>query len=181
MGSSIVPAATNGAAASDKWTLISSVTPTVSATTVTFSSISGYKKLFLRVITPATTAAATFSMTMNADTGTNYSYGLQGSNNAGNQYSFANQNLNNIPLTYTSSADSSNYQAEIQIINTDTTGLKTLNGSVRYYNSGTAITYSYPVWLGSYFASAAITSLTLTTSSAFNSASGTVSLYGVTV
>ena len=68
MAQNIFPVSTG-----DEWVLISSVTPSV-ATTVSFTSISGYKKLAFLALAPGLAANVSMVLTFNSDTGANYAY-----------------------------------------------------------------------------------------------------------
>ena len=176
MGASVIPATGSG---SDNWTLISSVSPTASATSVAFTSISGYKKLLLRVVDPNTSATATFSLTFNSDSGANYSYAANSTSTSGGTsypYSTVDTNNTSIPLGGPS-AYGNTVSAFILINETNTAGMKTLSGGAAWTidSIGGAGT---PNLTGQYYASAAITTVTFSTSSAFTGA-GTVALYGV--
>lgn len=178
MGSTTVPAATSGAAASDKWVLISSVTPTNAASTVTFSSISGYKKLLLKTVTPSTSTTAVHTVTFNSDTAANYSYSGLGIAGGSALISAVNStSANGIQIGFYAATGTVN--SELEIAETDTTGIKNISGIDIYTNTGNSS--SYPIFNGRYYASAAITSVTTTLTGATYQAGGTVALYGVAV
>ena len=169
MASSTVPAPATGAT-SDNWVLISSVTPTAAASTVSFTGISGYRKLMLRPVgLTLQTAGAGASVTLNGDTGTNYAYAwFGGTTTQDNQ-----QKQNGANITFnTGSTGTSVAGFTLTIDNANTTGIKTFTGF------GTVISPVIQNLSGVYIGSAAITSVTLTTSTTF-AASGTVALYGV--
>lgn len=175
MGASVIPATGSG---SDNWTLISSVSPTASASSVAFTSISGYKKLLLRVVDPNTSATATFSLRFNSDSGANYSYAANStSTSGGTSYPYSTADTNNTSIPLGSGAFGSTVSAFILINETNTAGMKTLSGGAAWTidSIGGAGT---PNLTGQYYASAAITTVTFSTSSAFTGA-GTVALYGV--
>ena len=172
MGASVVPQASNGAT-SDNYALISSVTPTAAATTVSFTSISGYRKLMLRVLKPGMGTSGTITLTFNTDTGTNYAYSSIGvvPSTGAVAAQYRSGDATGIAL-----AGLTNAQEQNLIINdTNTTGVKTLSG---FLYDGAFSAKAYPSLQGMYFASAAITTVTLTISTTF-AASGTVALYGV--
>jgi hypothetical protein len=172
MGFSTFPApvAASGAE-SDNWTLISSVTPTAGATTVTFSSIASHKKLMLR-LNNFTTSIGNFSVTFNGDTGAKYSiYGLgMGSSSLTTPYQATN--ATNLLLGSALNAG----QGVLTIEEADTASIKNIWGYMKAGNPGGNVVY--PSFLGSYVASAAISSITLTTVATFN-AVGTIQVWGV--
>jgi hypothetical protein len=166
MPTSIYPSALS--TSSDNWVQISSVTPTNGASTVSFTSISGYKKLMLRINNISTG----YSLTFNSDTGSNYSFSyLQYTSST-----FSGRTTqNNTSISVFSSGSSSN-SAQLTINETNTTGIKNLSGFGEYVSG---VSYYLPSVQGSYFGSAAITTVTLTTGSGTYTATGTVTLYGV--
>ena len=169
MAQSVFPATT-----SDDWTLISSVTPTAGATTVSFTSISGYKKLLLRANAPQLATNGNCTLTFNSDAGANYDYASIGTNTTPIAASFLNVGATGIALGTGSSLGPKLHLTIDEVL---TANKKTLSGFLQQmYISGS------PNMLtninGSYFASAAITTVTLTASTTF-AASGTVALYGV--
>jgi len=177
MGATTFPATTG----SDNWVLISSVSPTASSATVTFSSIGSYKKLMLRMEAPAQTSnvAANTQLTFNADSGSNYTlmsgyaYSSTGTARVGLIPRTGYMQLTN----QVGSAEAISVSAMLIINEVNTTGAKTISGYT--VNSLTSSAYYYPNAIGTYFASAAITSLTLTLSTGTYSGTGTVALYGV--
>jgi hypothetical protein len=163
----------------DEWVLISSVTPTV-ATTVSFTSISGYKKLALAIRTPGLSTQTQLSVTFNSDTGTNYGYsGVFFTNSTGaGQGASTSIAAANIPIGNTNGITAT-HQAFLSINDTSTAGFKTFNGFVGFSNSG-SVPVTNPSFQGVYFASASISTVTLTAGANF-AASGTVALYGVKI
>jgi hypothetical protein len=175
MGASVIPSTGSG---SDNWVLISSVSPTSLASSVAFTSIAGYKKLLLKVVEPNTSATATFTLRFNSDSGANYSYAANSTSTTGGTsypYSTGDTNATSIPLG--SGAYGNTVSAFILINEANTTNVKTFSGAATWTvdSIGGAGT---PNLTGQYYASAAITTVTFLTSSAFTSA-GTVALYGV--
>jgi hypothetical protein len=168
MASTVFPAPLTGPV-SDKWVLISSVTPTAAASTVSFS-ISGYRKLMLRAVSlTLQTAGAGASVTFNGDTGANYAYAWFGGTTT--QENQQKQNGSNI--TFNTGASSTSISGfTLTVDNADTTGIKTFTGF------GTVIAPVIKDLSGVYIGSAPITTVTLTTPTTF-AASGTVALYGV--
>jgi hypothetical protein len=173
MGASTIPAP-SGAAASDNWVLISSVTPTNGSSSVSFTSISGYKKLMFKSDYPQLQTTGTLNLRFNSDSSTNYSYASLGSNGSTSLVApLTALKGTGIPL---GTGDVNNNFAQITINETNTSGVKNLSGFIRSLTvSGTEI---YPSLIGSYYASAAITTVSLVAGTTF-SATGTISLYGV--
>jgi hypothetical protein len=172
MGASQVPATTG----SDNWVLISSVTPTASASTLSFTSISGYKKLLLSVRSPGSSAPATYNLTFNSDTGTNYIYTIQlwsastGSTSFTSGYPSSATNIN------FGSHTSGNLATHLIFNDTNTSGMKNISG---YMMGGAGTNIIYAVQ-GAYFGSSSISTVTLTlTGGTTFAATGTVALYGV--
>jgi hypothetical protein len=160
MGASQVPA--SSATASDNWVQISSVTPTAGVTTLSFTSIAGYKKLMLTINGVTLASSGNISLRLNNDSASNY---VKTSSSA--QSAFGTSILLN---TNTASA----ITAVVEVNSTDNTGLKTLSG-----NSATTAVGAYEYMIrGLYLASASITQVNLVSSQNFN-AVGTVALYGV--
>jgi len=176
MGSSTIPAA-SAANPSDNWQLISSVAG--SGTTVTFSSISGYKKLMLRGVSLATNsgADATWIIRFNGDTGTKYDYAFSYSNTI---------QTDKYQVTAATGATSigfpGGFYADGTLVlianNTDTTGIKTLNGSLGGTNTSGFSNRASDL-TGNYLASASVSSVSINVST--STITGTLSLYGVAV
>jgi hypothetical protein len=167
---------------SDNWTLISSVTPTAGVATVSFTSISGYKKLLLRVVAPGQSVAADTRLTLNSDSGTNYTamsgIGWGVSTGAVARPLVSLESAGYIALTaQTGSVDATTVRAAVIINEADTTGLKTINGWSYKDTGSTAV--NFPNLQGVYYGSAAISTVTLTLSTGTYAATGTVALYGV--
>lgn len=162
MGASQVPASIG----SDNWVSISSVTPTAGASTISFTSITGYKKLMLRL----NNISAGSSLTFNSDTSANYAYSnlQQSSSTFSGAVAAAD---NNVALTNGASTS-----AVLTINDTNTSGLKNFNGFSTYISG---VTVSKPTLQGQYFGTAAITTVTLTSATGSYTATGTVTLYGV--
>jgi hypothetical protein len=173
MGASQVPAGI----ASDNWVLISSVTPTAAATTVTFSGISGYKKLLFRSNAPTTAATSTMSLTFNGDTGAKYAIYSASFNGGSGAVLTAKREIAATAAAETTTVASGSFNMDLQIIDTNTTGVKNYSGYYSALVAGVTSTV-FPSVLGRYYASAAISSVTLTTTSTYAGA-GTVALYGV--
>jgi hypothetical protein len=165
MGASVIPSTIAG----DNWVLISSVTPTLAATTVTFSSITGYRKLMFRNNGCTLGSAGAVNLTFNGDTGANYAWAsIQGASTYSSKVENAGNNFNFAPGSSSSTINGYN----LFINDSNTAGLKTCTGF------GVQTGSTSPSIQGFYLASAAITSVTFTTTTSF-AATGTVALYGV--
>jgi len=180
MGASVIPVPSTGAT-SDNWVLISSVTPTAFASSVAFTSISGYKKLLVRVVEPNTTGTASFNLTFNSDSGAKYSYASIGTfTSGGTSYPLSAGDTNNTLIPLSAGGVYGNTLSAFILINeTNTTNVKTFTGGATWTvdSSGGG---GYPNLSGQYYASAAITTVTFSTTSTFTGA-GTVALYGVAI
>lgn len=153
------------AVGSDKWEEISSTT--ASGSTVSFTSISGYRKLALdfKDITNNAATLAGFSITINNDTGSNYlliyntgsAFSVQGAQGA-----FSIGSLSN---GYT-------LNGSLQIDNCDSSKIKNVIGGSYSSNN-----YTYVYFPGTYYkGSATVSSVEFKGSSMTG---GTVTLYGV--
>jgi hypothetical protein len=167
MTSSTVPAPSTSSP-SDNYVLISSVTPTAAASTVSFTSILGYRKLMFRQLgTTLATTGYTY-VTFNSDTGTNYSYArFNGTSTLSNATTFTATNI-----VVDTNLTTSNPGLNLIIDGITATGPKPFTG---FGSLGSTTSASIN---GIYFASAAITTVTLTATSTFSGV-GTVALYGV--
>jgi hypothetical protein len=176
MGISQVPLPSGSASIpSDNWVLMSSVTPTAGATTVTFSSLAVRKKLMLRMNNFTTAASANVTVTFNGDTGAKYSiFGTAITPSAPPALATPLQVVDATGLVIGPSATGG--AGVLTIEEADTTNIKNIWGYFRKVDPGNGVTY--PDILGSYVASAAISSITITTASTFN-AVGTIAVYGV--
>ena len=169
MGATTFPAAS--ASASDNWVLISSVTPTASASTLTFSSIATRKKLMLRLNNPGLSGSGSVTVTFNGDTGANYS--LYGVPFAGSGVqALSDQSTAGLIFGTTVNAIS----GAIIIEQADTSNLKNISGFAKVTTPSPVYQFSYLA--GAYLASAAISSITITLTGTF-AATGTVAIYGV--
>jgi len=172
MGATQIPAFTSGL--SDNWVSIATATP--SAISYTFSSISGYKKLMLRGEGLNTTIDRTWTITLNGDTGAKYDYA----------YEYYNSQSAVNPISQTTGASSIPFPAQFQsagalvfiVNNTDTTGIKTITGTMGGLNTNT-YTNKTANLTGNYLASASISSITIQINS--STMGGTLSLYGVAI
>jgi hypothetical protein len=166
MAASTIPVPSS--ATSDNWVLISSVTPVAAASTVTFTSISGYRKLMFRQIGTTLATAGLTGVTFNGDTGTNYAYArIGGTTVLDSQQTQIAQTIQ-IGLATTTA----NLGMTLTIDNANTTGIKTFTG---FGSTGGVVSSQTN---GVYIASAAITTVTLTATTTFSGV-GTVALYGV--
>lgn len=173
MAASTIPVPSS--AITDNYVLISSVTPTAASSTLSFTGISGYRKLLLRTLGPGLSGSSTITLTFNGDTGTNYSYqAVPRTTSSGAAAAVLNASAGTgVAIT---SVPSANLIQNIIINDTNTTGVKVFSG---FMGGGGNGTYVYPQINGMYFASAAITSVTLTVTTNTFTAVGTVALYGV--
>ena len=167
MGASQIPASSGGGTA-DNYVLISSVTPTAAASTVSFTGISGYRKLMLRHVATTLATAGNLTVTFNSDTGTNYAYAkIEGTTTMDNKQT---QIETKIALGTTNVA--AQLGATYIIDGVAGSGPKPFTG---FGNTSSTTVASIN---GVYVASAAITTVTLTASTTFSGV-GTVALYGV--
>jgi len=171
MGASQVPATSAGL--SDNWELISSVS--ASGSSVSFTSISGYKKLMLRGGNLGCTSNGSWNVRFNSDSGSKYDYSYEYANfGASDKYNV----VTTVAATYIGLlSGSSPVNLFVTINNTDTTGIKTITGAANTFDG--SYTYSSTNLTGNYIASASISTVTLTAGS--SGMAGTVSLYGVRV
>ena len=164
MAASTVPVPTG----SDNYVLISSVTPVAAASTVSFTSISGYNKLMLRHVDTTLATVGTLNVTFNSDTGANYAFSLVGGTTT--QDNRQTQKGNNIQ--FGSNTTTAQLGATYIIDGITSTGPKPMTGFGN--TSGSTVS----TMQGVYVATAAITTVTLTTTTTFSGV-GTVALYGV--
>lgn len=173
MGATQIPAFTSGL--SDNWVSIATATP--SAISYTFSSISGYKKLMLRGENLNTIGNRTWTITLNGDTGAKYDYAYE--------YYNAQSAVN--PISQTTAATSIPFPGQFEsggalvfiVNNTDTTGIKTITGTMGGLNTVVNYTSKTANLTGNYLASASISSITIQINSSVMG--GTLSLYGVAI
>ena len=176
MGATVVPVPTSGPT-SDNYALISSVTPTNGSSTLSFTGISGYRKLMLRVVEPGLSSGSTVTLTFNSDTGANYAYQAAGMTSSSGAVAATYRAIKANGIAFTSVL-TENLQQNLIINDANTTGVKTLSGFLYGGNFGGT---TYPDFQGTYFASAAISTVTLTVTTNTFTAAGTVALYGVAV
>lgn len=164
MGATTIPAPSSAAGVSDNWVLIS--TTTASASTLSITGISGYKKL--KVIYNTLSAPQISALRFNNDSGTKYS-------SAGWYVNNSNQMVKTVSAQLTStaieSAPSSTENFNLEINSTDTTNAKTytvLSGGTLYFATTT----------GTYQATASISSIQFTW---VGTSSAVIYLYGVAV
>lgn len=161
MASSYVPLPLIG---NDKWIQISSVT--ASGTTVSFTSITGYRKLavLFKTLSPTTLAGSkTISMTLNSDTASVYRAFKAGTTNIDTSFDLGTMQNGTTPSP----------SGMIIIDNVDSETIKMISGS-SYNTSGT---YNYQN--GSHYeGNAKVTSVQIKTSDSNGFAGGTIILYG---
>jgi hypothetical protein len=172
MGASQVPATS---ALTDNYELISSVT--ASGSSVAFTSISGYKKLMLRcnaVLSSGGATNRTWTLRLNADSTSKYDYAFH--------YDGSTPNYRGVTLTgqteFGFPQSASELYAFFIFNNTDTTGVKSIEGSFKVTDA-TPVSYTSSDYSGNYYASASVS--TVTVSIGTGSLSGTIALYGVRV
>jgi len=168
MGASQIPAASTGGATSDNYVLISSVTPTAAASTVSFTSISGYRKLMFRWLDTTLATSGSVNITFNSDTGANYAYGKV----AGTSTMSNSQTQKDTKIALNTGTGTSQLGATYIIDGINNSGPKTFQA----FGSSSGDTNL--LVNGVYYASAPITTATLNTTSTFSGV-GTVALYGV--
>lgn len=174
MGIQTLPAASAGVP-SDNWVTVSTVTPTNGTSTVSFTSLSGYKKYMLKIVSPTLSGTGVVYTTINSDSGSNYSWASPGQTTSAVQRPIfaidaTNFNVNSGGVT------SATLNQVLIIQSADTTGAKLVNGWVRY-NDGTNL-INNPVISGAYFGSAVISSIQVVTSGITYAGGGTITLYG---
>lgn len=157
-------------AGSDKWVEISSTT--ASGSTVTFSSISGYRKLAILVAGVTTNFAGTFNIRLNGDTASNYWSYKQISNGSSTYYATMSQATGIQPASTTT--NTTGVSAFITIDNTDSSTIKNISGWV---GPDVSATYMNLLTGSVYKGSATISSVSIVSSQTFNG--GTITLYGV--
>lgn len=173
MGASVVPTPSTSVT-SDNWVLISSVTPTAASSTVSFTGISGYRKLLFKSTgTTHVSGSGYDSITFNSDTGTNYAWGSSkwDGTTYSNTYTTAGANIG-----ITTSSATAGLTATLIIDSVNTTGLKTF--TLFGYGTSNVSGNAYANLQGLYTTTSAITSITLTATTTF-AATGTVAIYGV--
>jgi hypothetical protein len=154
------------------------VTPTSGASSVSFTSISGYKKLLVRVTKPQTAAASSFNLRFNSDSAANYSYSsISTYTQSGTAFPSSTVATDATSISLGSSSQGANVSSFILINETNTAGVKTFLGGTSWSESGIGLAGT-PNLNGQYYASAQISTVTLSISSTFT-ASGKVELYGV--
>jgi hypothetical protein len=173
MGASQVPAAVSSNP-SDNWELISSVS--ASGSSVSFTSISGYKKLMLRGGNLGCTSNGQWTVGFNSDSGAKYDYSYEFRNSAAASVYSVLTSVATTAIRFPGTG-SSQVNVLLTINNTDTTGIKTITGALG--NNDGSYSYDGTNLIGNYIASASISTVTLTAGS--SGMSGTVSLYGVKI
>ena len=174
MGATQIPAFTSGL--SDNWVSIATATP--SAISYTFSSISGYKKLMLRGEGLNTSGNRTWTITLNGDTGAKYDYGYLYTSAGGTVTNYTSQTTGATSIPFPVQFESGGALVFI-VNNTDTTGIKTITGTMGGLNTASSATGKTASLTGNYLASASISSITIQINS--STMAGTLSLYGVAI
>lgn len=167
MGSSVVPA--QSPVGSEKWEVISSVT--ASGSTVSFTSISGYRKLKLIASPTTTSTGTTLNVRFNSDSGSNYSYANNRSYNSAASNLGVSIRTNQIGV----GPFGGTFGVSLTVENINTTGIKTFSGYSTTTGSGNS--YADEIPQGDYETTSAITSLQIITGSTFTG--GNVTLFGV--
>lgn len=147
----------------DKWIQVSSVT--ASGTTVSFTGITGYRKLavLFKTLSPSSAGSKTISMTLNSDTATAYRAFKSGTTSIDTSFDLGTMQSGTSPSP----------SGMIIIDNVDSDTIKMISGS-SYNTSGT---YNYQN--GSHYeGNAKVTSVQIKTSDSFGFAGGTIILYG---
>lgn len=177
MAQGIFPAPTG-----DDFVLISSVTPTAGVNTISFTSISSYRKLALLVKSPGLSTNGTISVTLNSDSGSNYAISYMTYTASSGAANSATVSSDTTGIAIGAGAATGTQKAHLIFDNTHTAGIKTFNGFSNYTNVG-ATAVVVPTITGAYYASASVSTvtLTITTATVNFAASGTVALYGVKI
>lgn len=167
-----------GGFSSDNYVLISSTTPTA-ATSVNFTSISGYKKLLVLAINCGFATASYPLLRLNNDsTNDNYAHSAYSQQpNTGVDNLNARGRTSLLPFCQQTASTGWDFQAIIDNADTPNVKIATING--HFTNSGNSAIYRTLNSTGFYRASAAISQVNIVSSSANFSASGTIALYGV--
>ena len=177
MAQGIFPAPTG-----DDFVLISSVTPTAGVNTISFTSISSYRKLALLVKSPGLSANGTINVTLNSDADSNYAVSYMTYTASTGAANSATVSSDAAGISIGGGAATATQKAHLIFDNTHTAGIKTFNGFSNYTNAG-SVAVVIPGITGAYYASASVSTVTLTivTASVNFAASGTVALYGVKI
>ena len=155
-----------GGTDSDNWELISSVTPTVSTTTVNFTSLAVHRKFMIVVNAVTLATASSLSMRFNNDANSKYIFNYWESTPDIRQTDLGTE------FTWT---DSNAEQNGVFVIkNCDTSNIK----EIEYAWGGNATTLTRWIENGIYLASAPISQVNVFSGENFLGA-GTISLYGV--
>jgi len=117
------------------------------------------------------------SLTFNGDTGAKYATYSASFNGGSGAVLTAKREIAATAAASDANVSSGSYNMDLEIIDVNTTGVKNYSGYYSALIAGITSTV-FPSVLGRYYASAAITSVTLTTTSTY-AGGGTVALYGV--
>ena len=152
-----------------KWTLVSTVTG--SSTTATFSSLSGYARYKIVPVNLQFSNAVTPSLTINGDTGTNYS--LWGIANAGTVYQ--SSGVSSVSLSPSGQVNTTGFRFVFEVEDVPTAGAKAFSYSMGALSGGST-NYVFN-GAGLYSTTSTISSITITVSGGTFTA-GTFYLYG---
>ena len=171
MGATQIPAAS----VNDKWVQIATSSPTTGAQ-VSFTSIAGYKKLYLLCEQLTNATSGSYTVTINNDTAANYyNRYLQTSSNTPNFSATGSTSAarNNIIAGYVAAAGATS--SHIIIDNADSSTIKEITGSFsQSSNANSDLVYlSGTIYKGS----ATVSSVQI--NGAGNFTAGTITLYGV--
>jgi len=173
MGISVFPAPAAGAP-SDNWVTVSTVSPTSGTSSVSFTSLSGYKKYMLKIIDPEFSANGLAYVTINSDSGSKYSWASPGqTTTAISRPIFA---IESTRFQVHSTVSGGSLRQVLIIQSADTTGAKVVSGWAQYNDASNTV--SNTNINGVYFGSAAVTSIQLTLSGITFGVGGSLTLYG---
>jgi len=170
MGASQVPASS----VNDKWVQIATSSPTT-GTQVSFTSIVGYKKLYLLCEQLTNASSGNYTVTINSDTGANYyNRYLQTSSNTPNFSATGSTSAarNNILAGYVTASGATS--SHIIIDNADSSTIKQISGSFYQISANSDLVY-LPGTI--YKGSATVSSIQI--NGVGNFTAGTITLYGV--
>jgi hypothetical protein len=164
----------NNAPSPNAWTVVSTIQPNNTTNTYTFSSLSGYKayKLVFGGLSCATNGSANHFIRLNGDSGGNYIYGNMYSQPSTVGWIMYNGSVGgtNIPL---SSVSTQRLAGDATFERANLTGSKAITIEL----AGVGGNSQYHKCIGSWYNTAAITSITVATSGA-NYDGGFMTLYG---
>lgn len=170
-----VPTWATASAGSDSWTLISSVTPTGGSASVSFTSLTGWRKLWI-VYSGLSTGATTARLGVRLNSVSTSTYFVSWQEMSGTSGINAAQAKTSFEMN-PSSGSQTGYFGSAVIDNVNQTTPRTMEG----FGGNGGINDVYTQIQGFSTTTAAITSLQLITAAGTFTATGTVSLYGVAV